>query len=115
MIRIVLFKNNVDPSNEKEYPALHKWMLEKMERYKKVFAKWNQEQSKRLIAEVAESFDWVFDRIQSKLDQCATLGMRRPDQSSPARNQGQGGAAGQSKAGVCSPNRNREGVGYTQK
>jgi hypothetical protein len=64
---------------------------------------WNHEQSKRLIAEVTESFDWVFDRIQAKLDQFATLGMRRPDQSSPARNQGQGGAAGQSEAGICSP------------
>jgi hypothetical protein len=63
----------------------------------------NHEQSKRLIAEVIESFDLVFDRIQAKLDQFATLGMRRPDQSSPARNQGQGGAAGQSEAGICSP------------
>ena len=36
----------------------------------------NHEQSKRLMAEATESF---FDRIQAKLDQFATLGMRRPD------------------------------------
>jgi acyl-CoA reductase-like NAD-dependent aldehyde dehydrogenase len=36
---------------------------------------WNHEQSKRLIAEVAEGFD----RIQAKLDQYATPGVRRPD------------------------------------
>jgi hypothetical protein len=29
---------------------------------------WNHERSKRLVAEVAESFDRVFDRIQAKLD-----------------------------------------------
>jgi hypothetical protein len=33
---------------------------------------WNHEQSKRLIAEVTEGFDRVFDRIQAKLDQYAT-------------------------------------------
>jgi hypothetical protein len=97
---INLFKNNVDPSNEKEYPALHKWMLEKMERYKKVFAKWNHEQSKKLIADVTEI------GLRSDPGQARSVcpwGMRRPDQSSPARNQGQGGAAGQSEAGICSP------------
>ena len=49
-------------------------------------AKWNHEQSKRLIAEVTKSFDQVFDRIEAKLDQFATLDMQRPDQSSPPRN-----------------------------
>jgi hypothetical protein len=37
-IRIALFKRDVDPSDEKQYPALHTWMLEKMERFKTVFA-----------------------------------------------------------------------------
>jgi hypothetical protein len=37
-VRIALFKHEVDPSDEKQYPALHAWMLEKMERFKKVFA-----------------------------------------------------------------------------
>jgi Domain of unknown function (DUF4268) len=36
--RIALFKLDVDPSDEKQYPELHAWMLAKMDRFKKVFA-----------------------------------------------------------------------------
>lgn len=36
--RIVLYKYGVDPSDEKQYPELHSWMLSKMERFRKVFA-----------------------------------------------------------------------------
>ena len=37
-IRIVLYKNGVDPSDEKQYPELHAWMLTKMDRFRKVFS-----------------------------------------------------------------------------
>lgn len=36
--RIVLYKSGVDPSDEKQYPELHAWMLAKMDRFKTVFA-----------------------------------------------------------------------------
>jgi len=36
--RIVLYKHGVDPSDEKQYTDLHGWMLDKMERFKRVFA-----------------------------------------------------------------------------
>src|SRR6185437_16017903 len=36
--RIALFKYNADPSDKSQYPALHTWMLAKMDRFKKVFA-----------------------------------------------------------------------------
>jgi hypothetical protein len=36
--RIALFKNGVDPSDEKQYSELHAWMLAKMDRFKSVFA-----------------------------------------------------------------------------
>jgi hypothetical protein len=38
LIRIALFKNGVDPSDEKQYPELHAWMLANMDRFRKVFA-----------------------------------------------------------------------------
>ncbi|MEI9991793.1 MAG: DUF4268 domain-containing protein [Rhizomicrobium sp.] len=37
-IRIALYKRGVDPSDAEQYPALHSWMLEKMNRFKRVFA-----------------------------------------------------------------------------
>jgi hypothetical protein len=37
-VRIVLYKNGVDPSDEKQYPELHAWMLTKMDRFRAVFA-----------------------------------------------------------------------------
>lgn len=36
--RIVLYKHGVDPSDEKQYPEIHAWMLAKMEAFKKAFA-----------------------------------------------------------------------------
>jgi hypothetical protein len=36
--RIVVYKSGVDPSDEKQYPELHAWMLAKMDRFKSVFA-----------------------------------------------------------------------------
>jgi hypothetical protein len=36
--RIVIFKTGVDPAQEAQYPELHRWMLEKMERFRLVFA-----------------------------------------------------------------------------
>jgi hypothetical protein len=36
--RIAIYKSGVDPSDERQYPQLHSWMLEKMDRFKKVFA-----------------------------------------------------------------------------
>ena len=36
--RIVVYKNGVDPSDEKQYPELHAWMLMKMDRFRMVFA-----------------------------------------------------------------------------
>jgi hypothetical protein len=35
--RIVLYRYDVDPSDEKQYADLHRWMLDKMERFKRVF------------------------------------------------------------------------------
>lgn len=35
--RIALFKTGVDPSQEEQYPALHQWMLEKMDLFRTVF------------------------------------------------------------------------------
>ena len=35
--RIALYKTGVDPADEKQLPALHEWMLAKMERFQKVF------------------------------------------------------------------------------
>jgi hypothetical protein len=35
--RIVVYKVGVDPSDEKQYPQLHTWMLDKLERFRKVF------------------------------------------------------------------------------
>lgn len=37
-MRIALYKHDVDPSAEKQYPELHAWMLAKMDRFKAVFA-----------------------------------------------------------------------------
>jgi Domain of unknown function (DUF4268) len=37
-IRIGVFKHGVDPSDKKQSPELHAWMLAKMDRIKKVFA-----------------------------------------------------------------------------
>jgi hypothetical protein len=36
--RIAIFKNDVDPSNKEQYPQLNSWMLEKMDRFRQVFA-----------------------------------------------------------------------------
>ena len=64
----------------------HRKVIDLVKADHKNLVEWNHEQSKRLIAEMAEGFDRVFDRIEAKLDQFATtLDMRRPDQSSPAR------------------------------
>lgn len=36
--RIALYKLGVDPSDKKQYPELHAWMLTKLDRFRKVFA-----------------------------------------------------------------------------
>jgi hypothetical protein len=36
--RIALYELGVDPSDKKQYPELHAWMLTKMDRFRKVFA-----------------------------------------------------------------------------
>jgi hypothetical protein len=36
--RISLFRNGVDPADQAQYPDLHTWMLDKMERFRTVFA-----------------------------------------------------------------------------
>ena len=36
--RITIIRNDVDPSDEQQYPELHSWMLDKMNRFKKAFA-----------------------------------------------------------------------------
>jgi hypothetical protein len=36
--RIALYKNEVDPADPQQYPALHSWMLDKISRFKTVFA-----------------------------------------------------------------------------
>lgn len=36
--RIAIFKYNVDPSDVRQYPELHAWMLAKMECFRRVFA-----------------------------------------------------------------------------
>jgi hypothetical protein len=36
--RIVLYRHGVDPSDEKQYSALHAWMLDKIERFRRTFA-----------------------------------------------------------------------------
>jgi len=36
--RIALYKHDVDPSDEKQYPEIHAWMLAKMDCFKKAFA-----------------------------------------------------------------------------
>jgi hypothetical protein len=35
--RIALYQHGVDPSDERQYPALHAWMLPKMDRFRSVF------------------------------------------------------------------------------
>jgi hypothetical protein len=35
--RIAVYKHGVNPSDEKQYPELHAWMLAKMDRMKQVF------------------------------------------------------------------------------
>jgi hypothetical protein len=45
--------------------------------------KWNHEQSRKMIAEVTESVDRVFDRIEAKLDQYAIPGSRSDDDGQP--------------------------------
>lgn len=37
--RIALFRNNVDPSDQSQFPELHSWMLDKMQRFRTAFAK----------------------------------------------------------------------------
>ena len=37
-VRIVIYKHDVDPADKAQYPALHAWMMDQMERFKKVFA-----------------------------------------------------------------------------
>jgi hypothetical protein len=37
--RIAIYKYGVNPSDEKQYPELHAWMLAQMDRTKQVFAK----------------------------------------------------------------------------
>jgi hypothetical protein len=37
--RIVIYQYSVDPSDKAQYATLHSWMLERMDRFKKVFAK----------------------------------------------------------------------------
>jgi hypothetical protein len=37
-MRVVLYRHNVDPSDEKQYPELQAWMLAKMDRFLAVFA-----------------------------------------------------------------------------
>ncbi|MDR3416598.1 MAG: DUF4268 domain-containing protein [Nevskia sp.] len=36
--KIMLLKTGVDPAQEAQYPELHRWMLEKMDRFRSVFA-----------------------------------------------------------------------------
>ena len=36
--RIAIFKLGVDPTQEVQYPELHRWMLEKMDRFRTVFS-----------------------------------------------------------------------------
>jgi Domain of unknown function (DUF4268) len=36
--RIAIFKVSVDPAQKAQYPELHRWMLEKMDRFRAVFA-----------------------------------------------------------------------------
>lgn len=36
--RIAIFKVGVDPAQEAQYPELHRWMLETMDRFRAVFA-----------------------------------------------------------------------------
>ena len=43
---------------------------------------WSNDQSERLIANVTESVDRVFDRLEAKLDQYAISGWYRPDDDS---------------------------------
>jgi hypothetical protein len=51
-IRIAVYKHDVDPSDEQQYPELHKWMLEKMDRFRSAFAKRVKEL--RLESEIAD-------------------------------------------------------------
>lgn len=36
--RIALYKSDVNPGDEKQYPALHEWMLDRMNRFRAAFA-----------------------------------------------------------------------------
>jgi hypothetical protein len=36
-IRIVLFKHDVDPADENQYPEINAWMLAKLQRFRDVF------------------------------------------------------------------------------
>jgi hypothetical protein len=36
--RIAIYRSGVNPADEKQYPQIHAWMLEKMDRFRRVFA-----------------------------------------------------------------------------